>query len=325
MRLIAVSRVLNEDDIIEAFVRHHAPLVDHHVMLDNGSTDRTIEILRALKQEGMRITVLQNRAPMFSEVRFNTMLFQLAASRFAANWVLFLDCDEFLDERRVAGGLRARLAETKQADACLHLPMAWYHVTQYDDAGELIVPLRIRRREPKLTDVCKVCVRGEYAVAGVEIDGGNHSVSWHDQRIPARMAHDLPLAHYYRRSAWQAVSKAVIGRLKVLAAGQVPIEGGANFHYAKTFETIRDNPAAVLLDQAFVEFVPSDDKVIDDPIAYAGTALRYTQPGDPRMKAISVVAAYAESLAQQHGRLIDGNPAVRMTVENLATQWTQIL
>jgi hypothetical protein len=59
MRLVAASRVLNEDDILEAFVRHHAALVDHHIFLDNGSSDRSLAILRALQAEGLPLTVLQ--------------------------------------------------------------------------------------------------------------------------------------------------------------------------------------------------------------------------------------------------------------------------
>ncbi len=325
MRLIAVSRVLNEDDIIEAFVRHHAPLVDHHLMLDNGSTDRTIEILRSLKQEGMRITVLQNRAPMFAEIRYNTMLFQLAANSLAANWVLFLDCDEFLDERRVPGGLRSRLGEMQGDEVCLHLPMVWYHPTGNDDAAEPIVPVRVRRREPKFADIFKLCIRGELAAHGVEIDRGNHSAFWRDQQIAARVADDLVLAHYYRRSPWQVVTKGVVGWLKVLAAGREAVEARSNFHYAATFETMRDNPAKLLLDPDFVSYAPSETDVIDDPIAYAGGALRYTSRADPMMKAISVVMAYAESLAQQHGRLIDGNMAARMVADNLAAQWTELV
>jgi hypothetical protein len=55
--LVGITRVLNEDDIVEAFVRHHATMVDHHVFVDNGSTDETIAILRALKDEGLNISV----------------------------------------------------------------------------------------------------------------------------------------------------------------------------------------------------------------------------------------------------------------------------
>ena len=48
MRLVAVTRVMNEDDIIESMARHHAALVDHHVFLDNGSIDRTLGVVFGL-------------------------------------------------------------------------------------------------------------------------------------------------------------------------------------------------------------------------------------------------------------------------------------
>ena len=51
MRLTAVTRVLNEEDIIEPFIRHHAAFVEAHILLDNGSGDRTLEILAALRRE----------------------------------------------------------------------------------------------------------------------------------------------------------------------------------------------------------------------------------------------------------------------------------
>jgi len=327
MRLIAVSRVLNEDDIIEAFLRHHAPLIDHHLLLDNGSTDRTIEILRSLKQEGIRITVLQNRSPAFGEYQYNTALFTLAARNLAADWVLFLDCDEFLDERRVAGGLRARLAETNPNDTCLHLPMVAYHPMPQDDPAEPIVPRRIRKREVKFADLCKLCMRGALAAHGVRIGAGNHAAVLQGRILAARIAADLPLAHYDRRSAWQALTKAVIGRLKTLTGGRVTKQDGINAHYTSTFESLRDNPESLLLDPGFLSYSPPSDSVVDDPIAYAGAALRYTVPTDPMMKAVSVIAAYAEALAQQQGRLIDadGCVPVRTLVEQWAAQWTQLL
>ena len=57
MRLVAISRILNEADIVEAFVRHTSTLVDHHILLDNGSTDATLNIQSALHGEGLSIEV----------------------------------------------------------------------------------------------------------------------------------------------------------------------------------------------------------------------------------------------------------------------------
>ena len=325
MRLVAVTRVLNEDDIIEAFVRHHAPLLDHHLLLDNGSTDRTIEILRALKQEGVRLTVLQNTSAAFAESHYNTVLFNLAGRNLGADWVVYLDCDEFLDERRVPGGLRARLAQMTPSDACIQLPLWAYHPTPGDDEAEPIVPRRVRRRETKYAELGKLCIRGVLAGQGLQVGAGNHVAVWQNKILTAPMASDLPLAHYYRRSAWQMLTKSVVGWLKTLTGGRFTDAAGINTHYRGTFETLRDDPASLLLGRDFLSYVPAQMDLVDDPISYAGGQLRYSEAIDPRMKAVSVIAAYAEALARQHARLIDGVPAVRDLVDKAASELTQIV
>jgi hypothetical protein len=325
MRLVAVTRVLNEDDIIEAFVRHHAPLLDHHLLLDNGSTDRTIEILRALKQEGARLTVLQNTSAAFAESHYNTVLFNIAGRNLQADWVVYLDCDEFLDERRVPGGLRARLAQMGPGNMCLELPLWNYSPMPDDDPSEPIIPRRVRKRSTEFAELGKLCIRGSLAGQGVLIGAGNHVAVWQGKMLAAQRAPDLPLAHYYRRSPWQQLTKIVIGRLKTLTGGRFTQDSGINTHYTQTFDTLRDDPAAVLLDPAFLAYSPSEESVVEDAIAYAGGALRYTPNTDPRMKAVSVIAAYAETLARQHGMLIDELPAMRAMVDKAASEWTQII
>lgn len=52
-KVVCFTRILNEDDIIEAFVRHHATHVEEMLFLDNGSSDRTVEILTALRGEAV--------------------------------------------------------------------------------------------------------------------------------------------------------------------------------------------------------------------------------------------------------------------------------
>ena len=43
-RIISLSMVKNEQDIIEPFIRHHGSLVDAMIILDNGSVDQTRNI-----------------------------------------------------------------------------------------------------------------------------------------------------------------------------------------------------------------------------------------------------------------------------------------
>lgn len=72
MRLVSVTRILNEDDIVEAFVRHNSVGLDHMIFLDNGSSDRTLDILRALQREGVPLSVFQAISAEFDEADAST-------------------------------------------------------------------------------------------------------------------------------------------------------------------------------------------------------------------------------------------------------------
>ena len=48
------------------------------------------------------------------------------------------------------------------------------------------------------------------------------------------------------------VAKNVMGRLKVIAAGQTATESHWSVHYNKTFEAIRDDPGQLLLSPGFL-------------------------------------------------------------------------
>ena len=324
MRLVATARVLNEDDILEAFVRHHAGLVDHFVFLDNGSTDRSAAILRALQAEGIALTVLQSRAAHFCEVPVLTALFGVAAGM-AADWVLMLDCDEFIDARHAEGGLRAALAALPPGQDVLRLPVAAYHPLPGDDAADLLVPRRIRWREPALQANHKVMVRGGLAALGASIDAGNHAVIRDGQYVPAVVAADLPLAHYQRRSPFQQIAKTVMGRLKVIAAGRTAAENNWSVHYNRMFETIRDDPAALLRNPGFLAPGAPEGGLVEDPIDYLGGPLQHTMPGDASMKAVAALAAFGEALAGQHARLLDTNEGARLQMHNLALTWTRLM
>jgi Glycosyl transferase family 2 len=313
---------LNEDDIVEAFVRHHATMVDHHLFLDNGSVDQTLEILHALQGEGFNLTVLQNRTPFFTEVSYNTALFRHARAEFSADWVLFLDTDEFIDDRQVADGIRPLLSAFGNDVTCLGLPSRTYFDLPGDDSSEPIVPIRMRTREPVgASPDLKVVARGELAEAGVIIDAGQHQLLFNDETLFQFTDHGLILGHYYRRSAWQQISKSVMGYLKVAAAGQREQSRGRSAHYNSLFETLRDAPERFFT-PAFLEPSYANHDLVEDPLPYRGSPLRYTQPADPKFKALRVLIAYAEQLAEGHGAFIDGSVDARLKAEHDALQWT---
>jgi hypothetical protein len=324
MKLVAATRIMNEDDIVEAFVRHHQGQVDHHVFLDNGSADRTVDILRALQAEGAAITVLQNTAPFYTETAYNTNLFTLAAQNLGADWVIFLDTDEFVDARRAPEGLRARIAALPDDVTVLALPSVLYFEHATDDAADLLAPRRMRRRAAAVQPgVTKIALRGALAGAAT-VEPGQHEASLGGVPIPARLDAALVLAHYYRRGPWQAVWKNTMGRLKVLAAGEAEIGRGRSHHYISVFETLRDAPERLLRDPGWMSPSYAGEEQVDDPIRYDGGPLRYTAPTDGPMKAVRILASYAERLARGHGELADANLGVRLQMEKAAARWVKL-
>ena len=56
-KLVGLSMVRNESDIIETFIRHNLTLLDELHIIDHNSSDNTREILTHLKQEGLPIHI----------------------------------------------------------------------------------------------------------------------------------------------------------------------------------------------------------------------------------------------------------------------------
>jgi glycosyltransferase involved in cell wall biosynthesis len=308
MRLVSATRILNEDDIVEAFVRHNATHLDHMLFLDNGSTDQTLEILKALKAEGFPITVFQNLAVSFDEIATNSWAYQIASQPLAAAWVVFLDADEFI---AAPSPLREFLPGKASA---ARVDLVNYGQTAEDNPNEPIVPRRLRGRDPRPTNVEKLILRGGLGEK-ITVAAGNHGAFNAGVKIPASHLSEVTLAHYPRRSGAQIIQKMLAGWLKALAAGETALRNGHSAHYHSPYETLRDKPGELFRNHDYLAFEFTRGDVVDDPLNYLGTALRYTPPGDPEMKAISVFLHFTERLARQHGRLIDDSPQARALVE----------
>ncbi len=325
MRLVAVTRILNEDDVVEAFARHHAAAVDHHVFLDNGSTDRTIPILRALHAEGLALSVLQNRSVQFCEASHNTFLHQIAVGAHGADWVAFLDADEFLDGADAPAGLRAALFALPAEAPALGLRLANFHASRADDPADLLVPRRLRHRAASMPEVLKVVARGRGAAPGTAIAEGNHEVLVGGRPVPLARADALRLAHYPQRHPLQMLLKAVLGRLKVLAGGTQTDQAGFSAHYTRFLDVLRDEPQALLGDAGFMGGVDPGIPLVEDAARYLGGELRYTRAEDPVLRTVRGAVSAAELLARRHGRLLDENVALRAQTRQWDSEFARLV
>ena len=95
MRIIGCMRVRNEEDILEASVRHNLAVVDSLLVLDHGSDDATPAILAALVAEGLPLEVRRDDSLGLPGPDAT----QSCATRLlegAADACIPLDADEFL-------------------------------------------------------------------------------------------------------------------------------------------------------------------------------------------------------------------------------------
>ena len=92
VKVVGVYLVRNEVDLIETNLRHHlATVLDEALIIDNGSSDGTLELLVELADE-LPLQVSSEAGSMYQSARV-TRLARFAAQQ-GADWVLPVDADE---------------------------------------------------------------------------------------------------------------------------------------------------------------------------------------------------------------------------------------
>jgi glycosyl transferase family 2 len=109
-RVVMALKVRDEEDVIEAVLRYHrAQGIDFFIVTDNGSTDRTPEILGRWVDAGVA-RVISEPSPELRERghEWVTRMARLAAAEHQADWVVHGDADEFWWP--LAGTIKSALA-----------------------------------------------------------------------------------------------------------------------------------------------------------------------------------------------------------------------
>lgn len=309
MRVVAISCVKNEEDIVEAFVRHSLAFVDQLVILDNGSTDRTQEILRSLQAEGIPIEIVDDSSVGYWQwKRMNFLLREHALKKYGADWIIPIDADEFIvvDD--------PLLFRNSISSSQLPVKTRWRTYVPHpdDDMGEGNPATRIRYRLlEEARQYCKIIIPSRIMIAhpDVVLSQGNHNLVRNGKNVKSRDLDSAYLAHIPIRDPGQYGAKVALGYLQYLAMSEK--ESNWGWQYEVAYALLKSDPREFLdtYREAALRFSvkPGDDfepETILDPIPYRGGGLRYTHVSPGEWRTFRSIVAYAESLARAYSDLL---------------------
>lgn len=197
--------VRDEADIVAANIRHHlASGIDFVVATDNGSTDGTVEILEGFARDGV-LDLRHDSDDRFDQARLTTEMAAIARERFAADWVVSNDADEFwvgpirAEIEATHGNLlfcrRANRIAAREEEWSFEAASALVAKPDPDSAFELLRPI-----QPK------VLVRASDLI---RLTQGNHNAEMRDAR-PA-VSRGILIRHFPIRGRDHFMRKATAG------------------------------------------------------------------------------------------------------------------
>jgi hypothetical protein len=234
--------VKNEMDIIESFIRYNLNIVDGMIILDNGSTDNTLNIIKKLKDEGLPVFYIEDEDLKYAQDKKMTNLLKIAVDKFDADIILPLDVDEFITSKH-HGNPRKILEQLESPNYYL---VKWKtYIPCFDKKiNNKFIPSQITfTRDEELEKYYKAIIPRELVKDySVKLSFGNHDIIYDKKYrdiIKSEFNPDLSIAHFPLRSKDQTFSKIVLGWISSLH--RADRADGECFHWENIFNKIKEN------------------------------------------------------------------------------------
>ncbi len=219
--ITAIGVIKNSADIIENCIRCNSNVADNFVLLDNMSTDRTVEILESLKREGFQIEVIPDYEVAHTQYKKLTNLLYYCKEKYNSDVYIAIDDDEVLfaaDNNMTGKNIKNYLKSLRDNRSLYLIKWRVYFPSESDDSNEISLP----KRQSYYFDESHVPYHKCIIPNAVLEDGsfvlqqGNHSA------VGNLIEHyylikELVMAHYPCRSIEQVTIKSVVGWLANLA------------------------------------------------------------------------------------------------------------
>lgn len=277
---IGITRVRNECDIIEMFVRQNLSVLDELHIIINNNTDSTVDILSELRKEGLPLipyndAFLHNPQEVVVSKLLNT---QIDPSE--CEWCFPLDADEFITTSRE--DLEVELREVPAGSIAGWKWKTYVPLEQLDEDGRPLAhgtnPFRSLAyyRDPEPASPNTKTIIPSRFFRTITISAGAH-LAWDESgaEIPVHMLSSR-LTHIPVRGTEQLTSKFCLGELSLKMKQSRGIREG--WHWTKEYAAIKSGGTPTVASSA-VSFGTGGKAVDHDvtlkygPINWAPSAL----------------------------------------------------
>lgn len=212
-KIVVITMVKNEEDIIESFIRHSMTFADELILIDHDSIDRTSEILYSLSDEYNNLFVKKYTEFEYSQSECMTALMKEAFCEHNADIVVPLDADEFLLPQKNDDDLRTLLLKIRYRE-CYSVYLNTFSLVEPNKLYEGYFILDI----PSVHSIdntagSKIIVSKGVFSNNTILAQGNHYIidNIHGINIKGNADNGLMIAHFPNRGPKQLFSKLVMG------------------------------------------------------------------------------------------------------------------
>ncbi|WP_010630782.1 glycosyltransferase family 2 protein [Sporolactobacillus vineae] len=296
-KAFCVGMIKNEADIVESYIRYHLNIFDGLVILDNGSTDRSLDIIRSLQSEGLPVYLDQDASLEYVQGDKTTELIKRTFDQFGPDFIFPLDVDEFLIAPEYSGNPR-KLINNLSTAKVYYLEREYTYAPVNLNENELFIPQRLTFASPIKDYWPKVVVSKKIMDAySPSITGGNHDLIFDKRNIRTQKLQSLKLRHFPYRSLEQLKSKITVGWMNTLASYNY--SEGFNYHWHALFDELKKNNFTIAVDA----ISDHQEKYVPMNLSFCRSLdLKYTT--EHEVNAIVNLLNYCESLAADYSKLV---------------------
>ena len=277
--VISFSLVKNEEDIIELFVRHNLQYFSHMYIAANMSSDGTFDILLALKDEGLPITLMKDNEVSFAQVAKATLAYHKISELGDFDAIIFMDADEFL-----VGAMAREMAGEPGTMAYLDR-YAYFSQDICATGDDVFSEIPYRLPTPDFKD--RAILFHDKSISGrFLISNGYRCIVFIDEKgeqniVDGEILPNLYIAHFPYRNMEQILSKCIIGWLSIqsyLRKGANNIENLA-FHWKSVYDFFVNNNGQISDDLLYKHLLKTglvnNKSLVYDPIC-SNILLKYS-------------------------------------------------